>query len=163
MRIALISGLAAALALWSCGGAGPEAEEPTAQTRGDRARIAGPVGPGRPRIAGGSTALGEAEYQLARHAADIVRIMRDHMHDCDRAARVCHAYLAKNRASIDDARTRIAAAIEAQPPERDLEDEIQRDLERLLLEMEPDTEQIAEDFEDRCRGVADEVSEAFDF
>jgi len=162
----IIITLVAAAALAGCGGADPGAGEPTSGRPGGRAQIAGPGGPGDPhgpRIAGGSASLDEAEYQLARHAADIVRIMRDHMDDCDRAERVCDAYIAHNRASIEDAKARITAAIEAGPPERDVEDEIEHELQRLLLEMEPYTKRIAEDFEDRCRGVSDDIGDVFDF
>ena len=146
-----------------CGGANLEPEEPTGGTTSGGAQIAGPTRPGRPQIAGGSATLEEAEYQLARHAADIVAIMRDHMNDCDRAARVCHAYVEHNRKSIDDAKARIRVAMGEWTPDYSPEDEVDRDLQRLLLEMEPDTEQIVGEFEDRCPGIADELGEALEF
>jgi hypothetical protein len=151
-----------AVLLIGCGGAGPEPEEPAGGRRGG-AQIAGPVGSGKPRIAGGSASLDEALYQLARHAADIVGVMRDHMNDCDRAARVCNAYVEHNRASIDRAKARIATEVETRSPGSDVEDVVANDLQRLLLEMEPNVERIADEFEDRCPGVADEVGEALEF
>jgi hypothetical protein len=154
--------IAVAISVFGCGGAETGGGDSTAKkTPGGGAQIAGGPASGRPRIAGGEDGLAEAEYQLARHAADIVRIMRDHLLDCRRATRVCHAYIEAHRASIENAKARLVAEIDSGPPDRD--DEIEEDLRQLLLELEPDAKQIAEDFEDRCRGVADEIGEIFDF
>jgi len=160
----MVNKLACALAfvLIGCVGPGPGADEPTVKKKSSGgAQIAGPVEPGKPQIAGGDAELGEAEYQLARHAADIVRIMRDHMNDCQRATRVCQAYIEANRGSIESAKARLVAEIDSGPPGRD--DEIEERLRNLLIEMEPGTKQVAEDFEDHCRGMADEIGEIFDF
>ena len=162
MKRAVVLAVSAAILAAGCGGAPPEAEEPNPTKKsGGGAQIAGPAGPGKPQIAGGQGELAEAEYQLARHAADIVRIMRDHMLDCQRATRVCQAYIEAHRDSIESAKARLVAEIEAGPPGRD--DEIEEDLRQLLIEMAPDTKDVAEDFEDRCRGMADEIGEIFDF
>jgi hypothetical protein len=147
--------------LSGCGGAAPEAEEPSGgDDEGGGAQIAGATGSGQHQIAGGSTTLDQPERQLARHAADLVLIMRDHAGDCERAARMCDDYVAGNRASIEDAKAELKQAIEQAPPDVDLEDEIGEDLERLMLQMVPDSKRIMESFEDRCPGIADDVGRA---
>jgi hypothetical protein len=89
--------------------------------------------------------------------------MGDHVGDCERAVAECDAYVSKNQQSLDDAKARIAAVVEQEHPGADVEDEVGRDLEQLLLEMVPHAKQIMEDFDRSCPGVADDIGQALKF